>query len=80
VNLEQLLDLPATSLEAISDIELESICKPFWNVTRPEMVVKTDGVKKAPKIMNQQQMELETKKIAALKLAASLGIKIGGKM
>lgn len=47
MTLEALMDLPADDWEKLTDDQLLEMCKPFFNVTRPELAVKPySGVRK----------------------------------
>lgn len=46
MTLEDLLDMSADKLEAMSDEELIAYCSPYFNVTRPELAPKpTSGIR-----------------------------------
>lgn len=53
MTLEELLELPASDLEKISDAELEAFFEPYLNVTRPDRAAvekaKTNVTKKIAK-------------------------------
>lgn len=45
MNLQDLTELSAAKLKALSDAELTEILKPYFTVTRPELVVRKTVVK-----------------------------------
>ncbi len=65
MTLEELFDLPASKLEAMTDEELRAHFDPFFDITRPERAVRE---KAAPAMSPDMQLKL--------KQLASLGIDI----
>lgn len=46
MTLDELADLTADKLKALSNKELEDILRPYFNVTRPEQIVRVQTQKK----------------------------------
>lgn len=70
MTLEQLLEMDAATLKAMTDEELLAHFEPYFNVTRPERVVRQSA--KAPLVSSEERAEAE-RGFAALE---SLGIKL----
>ncbi|HEX9232675.1 MAG TPA: hypothetical protein VF849_01365 [Blattabacteriaceae bacterium] len=73
MTIEQLLECSAEKLEAMSDSELNSYLSPYFNITRPELQVKTEHTIKGSK---QANMELNIKLNQARAIAKSFGIEL----
>jgi hypothetical protein len=81
MTLEKLLGMTADELDQISEAQLEEICKPFFNVTRPSaegVITKKSVVKgKAPTAEEIKKMrEIEQNKMKANQILAATGLKI----
>lgn len=78
MTLEQLLDCSADQLEALSDSELTQILAPKFPQTRPEFAGKV--VPKSVKLQkskSSEELEKDSKKREAMRLAKSMGIDLG---
>lgn len=53
MTLDELLDMSADKLEAMSDEELIAYCTPYFNITRPELAPKpTSGIRQIQPAMS----------------------------
>jgi hypothetical protein len=73
MTLTQLLELPADDLEKLSDKELDAICAPYWNVTRPDLAKVKVVEESRPKPKKLEDSE----KMAKLKQAEALARQMG---
>ena len=68
MKLEDLLEFSADKLKALSNEQLEALCKPFWDVTRPPIgEPKKSAVEKSLEKTGMSQEKLN--------ILRSLGIK-----
>ncbi len=70
MTIEELAELTGPKLAALSNEELEAILKPYYTVTRPEMVEKKKPKQQYTNIISN----LSPEKIEALKLMKEKGI------
>ena len=70
MTIEELADLPIERLEKLSDKELEEILKPYFTVTRPEMVQRKTVAKPEPQIYLSPQKKL------ALEMLREQGVEV----
>lgn len=66
--LEDLLEADATTLEKLSDTELNALLSPYFNVTRPSVAVKL------PKNVTVASLEERTKSAKAREILKQMGI------
>lgn len=69
MTLEQLADAPADVLEKLKDDELLAIFKSYFPTCRPEMIVR-----KAKKVVMEEQVYISPQKRAALALLEERGV------
>lgn len=69
MTIEELADLSADELCKLSNEELTKILSPYFAVTRPEMIVRTEKKQEAPVYISPQKQ-------AALALLAEEGVDI----
>ncbi len=74
MTIEQLLDLPPSGLESISDEDLEKMLAPYFKFTRPAQPIATSGVLRpsATKAKKEQSSMLETMMKKAISNGASI--------
>jgi hypothetical protein len=81
--LEELLEISADEWETISITQLEELCKPFYNVTRPDQVAKstpTKTVTPTAMLKKSSDPDKDAKIKIAIEAARKLGININGLM
>lgn len=71
MTIEELAELTAEKLEALSDKELTAILSPYFIVTRPELAPRPEKKKESP---TQGLMGLSPQKREALALLAQEGV------
>jgi len=75
MNLEELLGWDSKQFNSLSESQLIELCKPFWNITRPELI-KTQEPKKQ-EIPARRELTLEQKeKAMKIKMAKELMAKL----
>lgn len=81
MTLAELLDVPIDVIEKLTDDELNKICEPFFNITRPELAKKerqqtlniaTQVRKTMSPEERQKQMQIEIAKSLARKMGIGL--------
>jgi hypothetical protein len=73
--MEELLECPASKLEALSDKDLEALLLPYFPKTRPELVAR-----EKPKAVEKPKTQEELTKIAKRKRAEELMARMGIKL
>lgn len=71
MTIEELADLSADKLEALSNDQLTAILSPFYNVTRPELVQRNEPVSKVSSIVTAS---MSPEKRRALEALAQTGL------
>lgn len=77
MKLEELLGFNDKEFRALTDIQLQELCKPYFNITRPELTTKTTNVTfSSGKILSKEDKEKAEKRKMAIALMAKHGIKL----
>ena len=76
MTLDDLVECPASKLEALSDKELEAILLPYFPKTRPDMVPRYTEAKKPARVLTLEEQTKLAKRKRTEQMLAQFNIKL----